>query len=340
MVGTCFSKCVQRKGLSKILLPLLAFSLFVRPAVASFFVETSTTKGVPSASLEGLVEFTPAEVTFQDVPVGETYTQNVRITNLREDTLQIRKIITSNANLQITGILLPVVVAHGTSESFTISFRPTGESHTDGQISIFTSSGDVPVVLRVRGSTVKAQSELTASEAAIDFEDISVGGAEKQEVVLTNSGARDLTISAMSVTGTGFSVSGPTAVRMTPGQSFAVEVNFAPKSAGHQSGQLRICSAGGNSVLILPLGGTAADSSRTVVKLHWEESPVSVAGYIVYRSADSSGPYMRISQAAIPEFVDTGLAVGHTYYYVVTSINADQVESEYSSPICATVPDA
>jgi len=73
-----------------------------------------------------------------------------------------------------------VVVAHGTNESFTISFRAKGESRKDGQISIFTSSGDAPVVLTVRASTIKVQTELTASEAAIDFEDVAVGGVGKQ----------------------------------------------------------------------------------------------------------------------------------------------------------------
>jgi hypothetical protein len=288
---------------------------------------------------ESLVEFTPDAVTFQDVPVGDTYTQHVRLTNIGENTLQIRKITASNANFQITGILLPVVVAHGTSESFTISFRSKAEGRADGQIAIFTNSSDAPVVLTVRASTVKVQNELTASEAAIDFEDVAVGTTGKQEVSLTNSGARDLTISGMSVTGADFSASGTTAVRLTPGQSVTVGVNFAPKSAGRRSGQLIISSTEGSSLLI-PLTATGAESSRSSVKLNWEESPLTVAGYVVYRSTDSSGPYTRISQAASSEYVDTGLPVGHTYYYVVTSLDANDVESEYSSPISATVPES
>jgi hypothetical protein len=270
--------------------------------------------------------------------LGDTYSQNVRITNLGEGTLQIRKITTSNANFQITGVLLPVVVAHGTSENFTVSFRPKGEGRTSGQISIFTGAGDAPVVLTVRASTVHVQSELTASEAAIDFEDVAVGAIAKQEVALTNSGARDLTISGISATGAAFSVPDATAVRLAPGQSVTVEVNFAPKSAGRQSGQLIVSGTDGGLLVLIPLVGTAAESSPSAVKLNWEESPVTVTGYVVYRSADSSGPYMRISQAPTSEFVDTGLAAGHTYYYVVTSLDADQAESEYSSPISATVP--
>jgi hypothetical protein len=286
------------------------------------------------------MEVTPDAVAFQDVPVGETYTQTIRVTNLGESTLQIKKISASNADFQITGILLPVIVAHGTSESFTVSFRPKGEGRKDGQISIFTDSTDAPMVLTVRASTIKVESELTASEASISFEDVAVGGVGKQEVALTNSGTRDLTIARISASGAAFRVSGATAVRLTPGQSVNVEVNFAPRSAGRQSGQLTVSSAEGGPLASIPLAGTAAESSQSAVKLNWEESPVTVAGYVVYRSSDSSGPFTRISEAASSEFVDTGLAAGHTYYYVVTSLNADHEESEFSSPISATVPEA
>ena len=339
MVGARFSKCLQCRSLGKVLVAvgtyfLLSGQAAARPAIAD------TITGQPTAASEAMLEFTPETVTFRDVPAGETYSQTVRITNLGAGTLQIKKISTSNADLQITGILLPVVVAHGTSESFTISFRPKGEGRKDGDISIFTSSGDAPMVLRVLASTVKVQSELTASEAAIDFEDVAVGGVGKKEVSLTNAGTRDLMIAGISATGAAFSVSGATAVRLMPGQSVAVEVNFAPKSTGRQSGQLTISGADGGALVLTPLAGIAAEASRSAVKLNWEEIPATVAGYVVYRSADSSGPYTRISEAATSEFVDTGLAAGHTYYYVVTSLNADQVESEYSPPIIATVPEA
>ena len=341
MVAGRFSKYLQCSSLCGVLLlAICAYSLLAEPAAAGGPVITSTTAGQPTAASEALVEFTPETVTFQDVPAGDTYSQIVRITNLGANTLQIKKISTSNADLQITGILLPVVVAHGTSESFTISFRPKAEGRKDGEISIFTSSGDMPMVLTVRASTVKVQSELTASEASIDFKDVAVGGVGKEEVSLRNAGTRDLMIGGISATGAAFSVSGATAVRLMPGQSVAVDVNFAPKSMGRQSGQLTISGTGGGALALIPLEGTAAESSRSAVKLNWEESPVTVAGYVVYRSADSSGPYTRISDAATSEFVDTGLAAGHTYYYVVTSLNADQVESEYSPPISATVPEA
>jgi hypothetical protein len=339
MVGTCFSKCLQCRGLSSAFVLLSVFSLFAdHVAFGRGATGSSVTAEQANAPLQ-MVDVTPEAISFVDVPEGDVYTQTVKITNLGERTLQIKKISTSSADFRIAGILLPVVVAHGTSETFTVSFRAKAEGRREGHISIFTSSDDLPLVLKVRGSTVAAQNDLTVSTAAIDFEDVAMGSTSTQAISLTNVGTRDLTISGISVARPEFSVSGATAVRLTPGQCVSLEVSFAPKSAGPQSTQLTVASAEGSSLAVIPVTGSGAASSRNAVKLNWEGSPVTVAGYVVYRSSDSSGPYTRVSHAMAPEYIDTGLAAGHTYYYVVTSLDADEVESEYSPPMSATVPE-
>ena len=338
MVGMRFSKCLQCKVLLESVLFLTSLFLLANGRAFGLGVASAVASERPTSPL-AKIEMKPEAISFVDVPVGDTYTQTVRITNLGESTLQIKKISASTPDFRITGIFVPVVVAHGTSETFTISFHAKAEGLKEGQISIFTSDDDLPLVFKVNGSGIAAESELTASAAAIDFEDVAVGSIGKQELTLTNSGARDLTISSVSVAGAEFNVSGITTVRLTPGQSVNLEVNFAPKRPGPQNGQLTISTAEGNSSVLMPLTGSGAASSQNVVKLNWEESPVTVAGYVVYRSTDSSGPYTRISQAMTPEFVDTGLAAGHTYYYVVTSLDGGEVESEYSPPISATVPE-
>jgi hypothetical protein len=265
----------------------------------------------------------------------------VTITNANEGTLQIKKITASRTDFQITGIILPVVLAHGTSQSFTISYRANTEGRTEGEVSILTNSGDVPVVIPVKAVSEAGQKELTASEAAVDFEDVAVGSAGKKELLLTNSGNHELRISGISTSGAGFSVSGTAAINLGPGQNVSVDVNFAPKGMGHQTGSLTVSSAEEGSLLTIPLTATGAASSQSAIRLHWEESPVTVAGYMVYRAAEPSGPYTRVSSLAVPsaEYIDTGLAAGHTYYYVVTSLDSEQVESEYSAPITATVPE-
>jgi hypothetical protein len=284
------------------------------------------------------LEATPSAVSFLDVPAGATYSQSVKLTNVGEATLQIKQIEMSNVDFRVSGVMLPVVVAHGTSESFTIAYRGKREGNAQALVRILTNSGEL--VMGVKASGNKGSSELTANEAGIDFEDVGIGNVRRKEVILTNSGNRELSIERMSVAGQEFSVSGAGAVKLNAGQSVSVGIDFGPKSIGERSENFVVTSTAGETVLDLPIRGTGAASSDTAVRLNWEESPVSVAGYMVYRAAEPSGPYTRISSAAVSslEFVDTGLAAGHTYYYVVSSLGADDVESEYSSPIVATVP--
>jgi Abnormal spindle-like microcephaly-assoc'd, ASPM-SPD-2-Hydin len=338
MVGRFGCKCRNFIRLGAAV--LVATGSFLAGLCASGNSATSTTN--PAQELPALVQATPEAVSFVDVPVGETYTQVVRITNISEGVIQIKTITASNADFRVSGILLPVVVAPGTSESLTISYRAIAEGQREGQIGIVTSTGETALALKVRAVATVDQRELTASEAGIDFEDVAVGSSTKKILSLTNSGNRELRISGTSVSGTGFSVSGAGAVNLSPGQNITLDVNFTPKGTGRQAGSLVVSSAEGESLLEIPLSGTGAASSQKAVKLNWEESPVSVAGYVVYRAAEASGPYTQVSSGPVAstEYIDTGLAAGHTYYYVVTAVDANQGESECSAPTSATVPAA
>jgi hypothetical protein len=336
MVGRCGCKCRHFIRLGAAV--LVVTGSFLAGLCASGNSANSTTNS--TQTLPALVQATPEAVNFLDVPVGETYTQVVRITNISESVIQIKRVTASNADFRVSGILLPVVVAPGTSESLTISYRATAEGQKEGEIGIVTSAGETALALKVRAVATVDQRELTASEAGIDFEDVAVGSSTKKVLSLTNSGNRELRISGTSVSGTGFRVSGAGAVNLSPGQNISVDVNFAPKGTVRQTGSLVVSSAEGESLLEIPLSGTGTASSQKAVKLNWEESPASVAGYVVYRAAEASGPYTQVSSGPVAstEYIDTGLAAGHTYYYVVTAMDANQGQSEYSVPISATVP--
>jgi hypothetical protein len=343
MVGTlrtCVRSCVRLRSSIGLALAIAGILLVSMPGVLS--VRASSVGSSKTEPSSPLAQVLPDAVSFVDVPAGDTYTQTVRIKNVSESTFQIKEITASSPDFSVTGILLPVVVAPGTSENFTISYRGRAEARAEGQIRIVTSANNTPIILRARASTVTEQRELTASETSIDFEDTAVGSSGTKEVSLFNSGNRDLSVSGISVSSVDFSVSGAGAMTLSPGQKITVDVKFAPRSAGRRASSLRVISADGASLLEMPLNGLGAASSQSTVKLHWEENPAGTAGYVVYRAADPSGPYTRLTSQTVPsaEYIDTGLAAGHTYYYVVTSVGADEVESEYSAPISATVPEA
>jgi hypothetical protein len=283
-MGGRLRTCVRLGGSAEVFLTIVAIIMAAIPAASrtrwtTSLLNTESSHAVSAATME----VTPDGVNFLDVPAGETYTQMVRLTNVSKETFQIKRIAVSSADFRITGILLPVVVAPGTSEAFTVSYRGRAEAQA-AQVHIVTSTGDTRVVVQVRASAVKDQPELTASEAQLDFEDVAVGSSSQKEVVLTNSGNRALSISGLEVSGQDFSVSRSGAVSLSPGQTITVGVNFKPKAAGRSAGSLRVLGAQGGSLLDLPLRATGAPASQNVVKLNWQASPAGAAGYMIYGS--------------------------------------------------------
>lgn len=77
------------------------------------------------------------------------------------------------------------------------------------------------------------------------------------------------------------------------------------------------------------------------VTLSWSPSiSVGVVGYRVYRSTQSGGFYTLLTSTLVPgtSFVDSAVAKGQTYYYVVTAVDAQSRESAFSAEVFATIP--
>ena len=95
-------------------------------------------------------------------------------------------------------------------------------------------------------------------------------------------------------------------------------------------------------------GGYHLEGSWTVtppsaghqVTLNWNASTTPSVTYNVYRGRVSGGPYSQINPSAVTalSYVDTSVAAGQAYYYVVTAVSSINVESGYSNQSMATIP--
>ena len=65
-----------------------------------------------------------------------------------------------------------------------------------------------------------------------------------------------------------------------------------------------------------------------------------VVGYNVYRGDTTGGPYSRINVPleATTSYTDVAVSGGATYYYVVTALDDNNLESGYSSQAKAVIP--
>jgi hypothetical protein len=76
------------------------------------------------------------------------------------------------------------------------------------------------------------------------------------------------------------------------------------------------------------------------LRLAWDSPPnFWIAGYHVYRSDASGGPYKRLTAGPflISEYLDETAVPGHQYFYVVTTVGVEGDESAYSSELAASL---
>ncbi len=182
---------------------------------------------------------------------------------------------------------------------------------------------------------------LSVSNQTLSFGNVTVGSSTSQLISLTNTGSASLKLASVSVSGQGYSVTGNTSVTLTPSQSVTIYVNFGPSTSGYAGGTLAIASNASNPVVQVGVSGTGvtAQTSGHSVSLAWTPATSNVVGYYIYRSTVSGGPYTKLNASADTQssFTDPDLTAG-TYYYVVTSVDSDNVESGYSNQVQVTVP--
>ena len=83
-------------------------------------------------------------------------------------------------------------------------------------------------------------------------------------------------------------------------------------------------------------GGVNArvNSSSSITVSWWNTS--GAERYRVYRSTSEFGTYNRIGETTFTSYEDSGLATGAAYFYRVSALNVDGVESPQSSIVTAT----
>ncbi|MGA2595329.1 MAG: choice-of-anchor D domain-containing protein, partial [Bryobacteraceae bacterium] len=187
---------------------------------------------------------------------------------------------------------------------------------------------------------------LLSAPPTVSFGNVIVGNPSTQTVTLSGAGTGSTTISQATVSGTGFSLSGPSLpLTLTVGQSANFSVTFAPLTAGNANGAITFVSNPPNGAINSPVTETLAGTGVNThyVSLAWQASTSpNVVGYNVFRATSSSGPFttpLNSSLVAGLSYTDSTVLAGQTYYYVATAVDSSNNQSADSSPPAqATVP--
>ena len=185
---------------------------------------------------------------------------------------------------------------------------------------------------------------LTLGTTNVSFGNVDLNTTATQSVTLTSSGTSALTISAGSVTGAGFSISGLNfPVTLNPGQSATLYIGFDPAVTGTATGAVTLTSNSSNgSTATISLSG-AGQTAPYQVDLTWNaptNSTDPVAGYNVYRAASGSTSYqlMNTSVDAGTSYNDATVQSGMSYSYYVESVDASGNQSSPSNTYMVSVP--
>jgi hypothetical protein len=264
----------------------------------------------------------------QSVMLGQTATFSVVAAGGGTLTYQWKKNGTPITGATSSSYTTPATTASDNGSAFTVAV-------TDSTGSTNSSAATLTV------NTVATTLLLNLSPSVLSFGNVVVASSSTKTVTLSNPGTSNISISSTSISGAGFSVSGvPSGTILKGGQTATLSVAFSPAATGTVAGSVTIFSTATNSTATIILSGSGTAVIQHSVTLSWSPSSSSVVGYNVYSSTVSGGPYSKLNASPVPTptFTDTTVQAGKTYYYVVTSVDANNVESAHSNQATAIVP--
>jgi len=347
--GCAGKRATPANSTGKKAVPVAALALLV-----SAILSTSGCTGLTGAGKTGssqqstpgaaAISLAPASIKFGSVPIGDTASQSVTMTNNGGSDLTVTQASVTAAGVAVKGISLPLVIGAGKQSTFDVVFSPKTAGALSGNVSVISDLSSSPSTVSLSGTGMAATALLTSSAPNLNFGNVALGKSSALSVILTNAGNSNVTVSKVSVSNARYSVSGVSAgLILSPGQSATLDATFSPVASGSLPGTVTVTSNATNSPVTISLSGYGAATSQTVshsVSLTWSPSPSAVAGYDVYRSEVSGGPYTKLDSSivAADSYTDSTVQAGLTYYYVVTSVNSAGVQSADSAQTSATIP--
>jgi putative cofactor-binding repeat protein len=226
-----------------------------------------------------------------------------------------------------------------TSSTYTSLATTASDDGTSITVVVSNSVGSAissPAILSVN----LTPGQLTPNPTSLNFGSVTIGTSITASVTLTNTSSDYVTISNVSVSGPGFSVSGvPPRIILAPGEVVNLNVAFTPEATGAVPGSVTVSSDAAGSPIVIPLSGLGIEPPH-LVSIAWDPSTSPVFGYYVYRATDLYGPYTRLNSTPtmIAQYTDVAVQPGETYLYWVTSVDSNTLESVFSNSISATIP--
>ena len=198
---------------------------------------------VPNSTSNGSIQVSPANVSFGNVPIGKKTSQSITILNTSKTATTIQQATLSNSQFAVSGITTPMALGMGQTGTFSVWVNPTATGNLKGTLTIQGDPTSNPVVLNLSATGITTQPQISLSSAAVNFGTVGVGASGTSILSISNTGASDLTVSVVSLTGAEFGLTGiATPKTISAGQSVPVSLGYRPTAAVASTGSLSITS--------------------------------------------------------------------------------------------------
>ena len=207
-----------------------------------------------SAAPTPAIQVSSTSINFGNGVVGSTSSQVLVITNIGTATLSVTQVNPSgSSSFSTSGFSLPLNVNAGQQTTITVAFLPTSVGAVSGNISIASNAPTSPTSVGLSGTGIAATLTLGMNPTILSFGNVTTGtSSPSQNVTITNTGNSNVSISQITLSGAGYSMTGGSApVTLSPSQNLTLIIRFNPTSAGTVNGSISIASnATGSPALI------------------------------------------------------------------------------------------
>ena len=250
------------------------------------------------------------------------------------------QLVSLSSNTAAVTVPSSVTVAVG---AMTASFPATISAVSTTQTATLTASSGSGTETYGISLTV-GTATLTLQSTSVPFGDVADGVPAYQSVTLTSSGTAPVTVSAGSVSGTGYAISGVSLPStLNPGASATLEIEFDPTTPGTAEGAVTLTSnSSAGTMSTISLSGTGVAPSYEV-DITWNapaDSSDPVVGYNIYRAVSGSSTYqlLNASYDSATSYADVTVASNTSYTYYVESVDAAGNSSIPSNTYSVSVP--
>jgi HYDIN/CFA65/VesB-like, Ig-like domain/Cep192 domain 4 len=195
---------------------------------------------------------------FGTVLVNGKASQAVTLKNSGQSDVQITQVGVSGGQYSVSAVAVPVTISAGQSMALQATFAPTTAGAATGAVTIASNAQNPSSTVSLIGSAIAANYTMSLTPTSLNFGNVNAGSSATQSIQLSNTGNASLTVTQVTASGAGISVSGvATPLTLAPSQSVSLAVKFAPTTSGATSGSVTVTNSDGVNAVAAVTGTQA-----------------------------------------------------------------------------------